>query len=379
MIVGAAFEAPWNVYAAGGAGGYATRMSNVMFNTAPAMFINMTAPVSSASRLQPRLSPQDAVFVDPAAHSSAPARDLHDDVTGDSAGRPQASPALPLLAVTNRGLGNEGLFFEAGKLYEGYVWAKSYAATAQSALASVAQSSGEPGNVSNITYIYIGLHDFTQSPPAVLASIVLQLPALVAPDASYHSPGLHTGAPRPEASGWTKLDFTLTPSAGTSCAGIEPGSDPSIDCGQLPSPAHICVRCGGEFVVGVVIPGGQPDSDGLIAPEGSEGQTSLDRLAQAGLAAAAGDSTSNLSASESRAVYFGLTMLQPGKWGRLPGVPALATAAATLQAMGVRSIRQGGTYSQTIAWKDWRGPLEQRPSMVATWGDSLMGGCVALS
>lgn len=323
MIVGAAFEAPWNTYAAGNASGYTNIMSNLMFNTASAMYVNMTAP---------------------------------------SGPTPSNGSAVPLLAVTNRGLGNEGLFFEAGKEYDGYVWvlpsaaASGAAAAFNGAAASTGLASGSDAGAGaaesadaesgKTTYIYIGLHDFTQTPPAVLASTVIPLPpaaATATQQAASYAAG-STGVGRvpasadPRASGWMKLNFSLTPAAGTSCVGIQPGFDPTVDCGVLPSPAHVCVRCGGEFVVGVVIP---------------EGQTAA---------------TAALSA------YFGLTMLQPGTWGRVPGVPALASAAATLQAMGVRAIRQGGTYSQTIAWKDWRGPLETRPSMIATWGDSFMGG-----
>lgn len=304
MIVGAAFEAPWNTYAAGNASGYTNIMSNLMFNTAPSMYVNMSAPSGS-----------------PPSNGSA---------------------SVPLLAVTNRGLGNEGLFFEAGKEYDGYVWVlpSAAAATAAASERGSAASTGVDSDAGKTTYIYIGLHDFTQSPPVVLASTIIALPPAAASAGSVASSSSTAGGLRanPRASGWMKLTFSLTPSAGTSCIGIQPGFDPTVDCGVLPSPAHVCVRCGGEFVVGVVIPEGQSPA------------------------------TAALSA------YFGLTMLQPGTWGRVPGVAALASAAATLQAMGVRSIRQGGTYSQTIAWKDWRGPLETRPSMIATWGDSFMGG-----
>lgn len=51
-------------------------------------------------------------------------------------------------------------------------------------------------------------------------------------------------------------NFTLVPSASTTCVGIPFGSDPTIDCGKNAGPAHVCVRCGGEFSIGLAAQGG---------------------------------------------------------------------------------------------------------------------------
>ena len=166
---------------------------------------------------------------------------------------------------------------------------------------------------------------------------------------------------------WFYYNFSLTPSAGTACAGIPFGSDPSIDCGADAGPAHVCVRCGGELVVGLSAPG---------------------------------------------SVNIGTVSLQPGAWGLLQGpggdsLPVLASAAAVLRRMGVSLIRSGGSVSQvgegggedkggrgsascwkdqprlsppiflllqSMRWKDWRGAAWNRPSLTATWGESLTAG-----
>lgn len=128
---------------------------------------------------------------------------------------------------------------------------------------------------------------------------------------------------------WQRVDynFTTTP-AGTRCTGISPGSNPAIDCsGTYPSAAHICVQCTGEFVIGII---GTGDVD------------------------------------------IGYASLMPGAWGRFAGLPVLASGVATLQAMGITVIRQGGSVSQAFRWKDWTQAPEYRPASGLTWGDSLV-------
>ncbi len=52
-----------------------------------------------------------------------------------------------------------------------------------------------------------------------------------------------------------------------------------------------------------------------------------------------------------------------------------------LQNMGVTVIRQGGSFTQDdyYLWKNWRGPVYERPSIGAEWGASLVGGwCVVV-
>jgi hypothetical protein len=135
--------------------------------------------------------------------------------------------------------------------------------------------------------------------------------------------------PVPASADWQRVDFSLTPAAGAGCATIAPGSDPSIDCGNMgPNPGHACVRCGGMFVVGLAAPG---------------------------------------------AAHIGYSSVFPGDWGRFAGLPVLKSAIDAMKQMGIKVIRQGGTVSQSFAWKEWRGPPWLRASMGHTWGDSLVG------
>ena len=100
---------------------------------------------------------------------------------------------------------------------------------------------------------------------------------------------------------WTKVSFELTPSADTPCEGITPGSDSDVDCGRMgPGPGHICVRCGGQLAVGLSAPG---------------------------------------------EVLVDFVWLQPGEWGRLGSLPVLKDTIETLQAIGVKAIRQGGSFT----------------------------------
>jgi hypothetical protein len=191
--------------------------------------------------------------------------------------------------LTNRGMGNEGLAFRAppggAAFYEGWLLARADGAAAVA--------------------VTVALRDYTSN--ATLAEASLTLP----------------GNPAGAAGPWTNLTFTLTPSAGTACVGIAPGSDPAIDCGDVwPSPGHVCVRCGGEFFFGV--------SASPSAPTPS--------------------------------IHVAYVYLQPGPWARFAGLPVKAEAVATLAAMGVTGVRVGGTYAQGIIWKDWRGPAWERPT-----------------
>jgi hypothetical protein len=133
---------------------------------------------------------------------------------------------------------------------------------------------------------------------------------------------------------WLQYNFTLTPSAGTVCEGIPFGSDPLIECGGNAGPAHICVRCGGELRVGL----------------SSKGNMKV-----------------------------GYVELLPGPWGLVAGkhggsIPVLKSAGDVLQAMGVSLMRNGGSVSQSMRWKDWRGAVWHRPSQQQIWGSSLLSG-----
>jgi hypothetical protein len=73
------------------------------------------------------------------------------------------------------------------------------------------------------------------------------------------------------------------------------------------------------------------------------------------------------------AVSVGFVNLQPGPWGLLAAadgayLPVLKSAADVLKAMGVTVIRSGGTVSQAMRWRDWRGPVWNR---FVTWMNNI--------
>ena len=119
------------------------------------------------------------------------------------------STVVAAVGVANRGLGNEGLYLEPKKDYEGYLFARGASAAV----------------------LTIALEDHTTSPPTTLASANLSYTKV---DGS-----------------WQMLNFSkLVPTAGTECEGIAFGSDPSVDCGtDVGRPSHVCVKCGGQFAV----------------------------------------------------------------------------------------------------------------------------------
>ena len=52
------------------------------------------------------------------------------------------------------------------------------------------------------------------------------------------------------------LNFSLTPSTGTFCEDGANDPDGIVNCGVMgPSAGHICVKCGGQFVIGLDTPG----------------------------------------------------------------------------------------------------------------------------
>ena len=210
-------------------------------------------------------------------------------------------------AATNRGFGNEGLFLEGGKLYEGFL--------------VLQVSSGKPASV-EVRLEQRGAPLGDRDAP--LARATLQIPA--------------------GTSQWTKVPFTLTPSATQPCVGISdtevvadaigcpangsytPGMGPMSDV-----TAHICVRCGGQFTIKLLDAGSAPAS----------------------------------------VVRVGYASLMPGAWGRFAGLPVRADGAAAMAAMGVSMVRWGGSYttSKPMPWTRWRGPVWQRPSaMDGEWG-----------
>jgi hypothetical protein len=187
--------------------------------------------------------------------------------------------------VSNRGLGNEGLVFAATRDYDGYVYVRA------------------------ATNVKVSVFLDNYETNTVLASTTFTVNA---------------------GTSWQVLNFNFTASNSTTCVGITSGSDPAVSCGNMgPGAGHICVKCGGQFRVGITGVG---------------------------------------------TVNIGYAYLQPGSWGRFKDLPVLLSGVTLLQSIGVTSIRQGGTFSQGVNWKDWRGPPTQRPSMGWKWGASLISG-----
>ena len=223
-----------------------------------------------------------------------------------------------MVGMWNRGLGNEGLYLEAGKEYEGFFFARC-----ATPVALVAR-----------------IEDYRRN--ATLAEWSEQFDCGVSADA------------------WVRRNFTLTPSAGTACEGIAPGSDPAVHCTRPTNElGHSCVRCAGQFGVGA--------SGGV---GGGAGTVDIDYV-----------------------------VLQPGEWGRFNGLPVRRGPVEALQKMGVSAIRMGGSFASVTGWPDggggtppstesgsyyqwqkWRGAPWLRPSVGAVWnaysGDSysLLGG-----
>ena len=165
------------------------------------------------------------------------------------------------VGVANRGLGGAGLYLEHGQgkgAYEFEAW--------------ILQDT-------NAT-LFAELRDFERN--VSLARVEFRMPAVTGQDWS---------------SDWGRVNFSLTPSGGTSCHAIPYGSDPSVDCGVNPGgAAHPCLVCSGELVVGLVA-GGK--------------------------------------------LNLGYVALQPGPWGRARAadgrpLPVLKRAAESLTQMGIR-------------------------------------------
>ena len=181
----------------------------------------------------------------------------------------QQSLALPFAGLRNRALANEGMYLEAGKPYEGYFFARCAAP------------------------VKLGVRLENYMTNETLAEQTFDF------------------ACGEDSSAWVKLDFTLTPKAGTQCTGIAVGSDPAIPCTRPTNEAgHACIRCDGQFVVGLY----------------GVGSVGIDYV-----------------------------FLQPGAWGRVNGLPVRKTAGDTLSEMGVTVMRVGGSFASVTGWPDGGG------------------------
>ena len=197
------------------------------------------------------------------------------------------------------GIGNEGLFLQRDEVYEGFFFAKSLARVS----------------------MVVALRNYRDG--AILARQTIA----VGPDKS-----------------WQRYNFSLLLNAkeGAACEGIAPGSDPNVDCHIMESgitwavppdsrQGHACIRCAGEFVIGLSAPG---------------------------------------------SVHVDYVFLQPGPWGRYGRGPFSKRGVDALKMMGITTIRLGGSFAKPAFyfWKEWRGPPWERQSLGAKWGSELISG-----
>ena len=144
---------------------------------------------------------------------------------------------------------------------------------------------------------------------------------------------------------WMQYNFTLTPSKTASCVGITPQGALAV-AANITCPvngtynpqgdvsdrtAHVCVLCGGQFV---------------------------------------------LAMEEAGEVNLDYVYLAPGEWGRYKGLPVLAEGVKWLNAMGTTLFRMGGSFcsGKNYFWKRWRGLPWLRPSQADAWGHDFEAG-----
>lgn len=172
-----------------------------------------------------------------------------------------------LVGLGNRGFRNEGIPLRAGLEYQGYLFVRSAAAVT----------------------VNVSLRRYT--PNSTLRSVL----------ASVQLPVAATGG------NWTQLNYSLVPNDDAPCEGVST-PDPDLHCCSTDlgnstchgnSLGHVCIRCLGEFAVGLTGPG-----EALID----------------------------------------FVFLQPGEWGRYKGLPVHRKTVETLQEMGVTAIRFGGSF-----------------------------------
>ena len=214
-------------------------------------------------------------------------------------------PAEGSVAFT-AGFAGEGFVVEAGKDYEGFVVVRSSAPlTLQASLQDVVVVSADVAAASSS------------------AGGGLQRQTKTLAVATISCPGGNV---------WTRVNFTLVPTASTSCTGISQATADAIGvaCPEgnryqrtINPAAHICVNCRGSFA---------------LAHSGGSGGSS---------------------------VRVGYASLQPGTWGRFAGLPVNADRVAAWQSMGLQFMRQGGSFADPSSlngpWWEWRGPVWKRP------------------
>lgn len=227
-----------------------------------------------------------------------------------------AAPSRSLLlrsrggGATNRGFAGEGLHLEAGKPYEGFVVLRSAAAACLS----------------------VRLEPFGGG--AALATTTLEF----------------------AGGNWTKIPFSLTPTNGSDCVGLdfEDAQRRGVSC-----PANnTYISMSGGWGRASAAPGGLSDMTAHICIQ-CGAQVTIENRGSA-------------------AVSVGFASLMPGAWGRYKNTTAKASSVAALEAMGVKLIRSGGSVAcdPTMRWTDWRGLAWQRRSASSQgdWVHSLVSG-----
>lgn len=158
-------------------------------------------------------------------------------------------------ALVNRGLGNEGFFFEGGKPYEGFFFARC------------------------------------KTPVTLEARLVdngVGTAGVLAAQRFTFSCGKHPST-------WVRLNMSLTPTRGTACVGIGVGSDPTVHCTRPTNEAgHACIRCAGEFQLALVTTG-IVDLDYVVLQPGPWG-----RVGELGVKRSTGDALTKMGISAIR-------------------------------------------------------------------------------
>ena len=151
-------------------------------------------------------------WVEPPAVVGNVSRDTTEAFHGVASTKLQLVSGAGRVGVSNKGLGNAGLFLEANKPYEGYLFAKP--------------GPGAPAIGMQLTISLEG----AAGRGAPLAAMIVTL----------------------RQPGWQRLNFSLTPSAATQCDTIQPADDPTVDCGKpISSVGHACVQCHGQLSVSI--------------------------------------------------------------------------------------------------------------------------------
>ena len=229
---------------------------------------------------------------------------------------PKTVPATSLALLHNRGLGNEGLYLESGKPYEGYFFARC-------------DPSAGPIN------LIVRLNDYTVD--EVLASQKIPFKC------------------GKTSTTWEKLSYKLVPSRGAACVGIPVGSDPNIACTRPTNEAgHACIKCAAQFEVGLIGPG-SVGLDYVVLQPGPWG-----RVGTLGVKKSTADMLHTMGISAMRV---------GGSFASVTGWPDGGG--------GTPSSTVSGSYYQ---WQRWTGPPWLRPSVGAVWDAydgrsySLIGG-----